>query len=1187
VGKDPSLRSPPLSIALIAGLVAVALSALGESPPDVFDASVAQRTWTIDDGLPQTSVTSIAADPQGFLWLATQGGVVRFDGRFFADVPLFSGGGFTSPRFTALAIGPDGSVWIGNEAQGLARWKDGRIRERYALSDSRRCPVKGLAFSADGDLLVAASWAGIFRFGRDGFHSRLLLDATVSCVDVAPDGTIWAGTWGNGLARIKNDRVSWIGHDPPFDRPSVSSILIDRDGVVWAGGESGELYQYANDELDIVAVPGPGSDQPIAAIAQAADGTVWTGGRGIAKWDGTRLQRVTTGGPADRELILSLFPDSHGNLWIGTRSSGVTRMSPGLFTSDLVPSGTVTTAVCRSRDDAVWVSAGCEGLYRVSNGIAEHLAVQDDLVGCSWSLYPAGDDGVYVGTWGNGLFHVRPDGTAEPVPLPLSARPGAILSLLEDSAGSLWVGTDGDGLLIVDPSGNTQQITSDQGLPADTVLDVHAAPDGSIWVGTILGIARVTAGTIVEIPGAAPLTDHHCRAIYFDREERAWIGTYGGGLAVLTDGDLRWIRAADGLPEDIVSWISEDEHGSLWLTGNRGVHQVLREDLVEWLDGDRPRFHHVTHGPGSGLTTIETNPGGWQDPDGRLWFPTVNGVTTVNPSTVPIRNQRPSPIITGVLIDGILNETDAITVPPGRHALEIRYTAIDYSHPNNLQFRFRLVGFDDAWNHVGDRRVAYFNHVPPGKYAFEVQASHFGGAWDGPVSTLSLVHRPRLHETRMATFIGLLVVVAVVALAVRTRTAMLRTRTQRLAEIIRQRTDEIQRLEARARATERMESLQALTGGLSHRLNNALMTVLGGLDQIAAGEHLSAQARTVLNRVRGAAQGAADLAGSLRATSAQDRFVSEPVDMAHVVVSTLDILQVSLRSSTRLIRDLADAVPIVAGDPSELRQLVTSLVINSNEAIPSTGGRITVGLSETAVDPRPRSARSADPSVASRFVVLTVEDTGSGMDKDVLAHACEPMFTTKETGRGLGLSTATAIVRRHSGWLHLDSQPGEGTTARVVLPADAPVAPAVEIQAVDEVAPAGGLALVVDDDPGVLETVSAMVEGLGFATAIAEDGIDAVARFQQDPAAVALAVIDLTMPRMGGMETAERLRALRPDLPIVLMSGFTVDEVSDREGRGPWSTFISKPFRADQLQAAVSSAMSDSSNDRTPPTIPP
>ncbi|MCM2250306.1 MAG: PAS domain S-box protein, partial [Geothrix sp.] len=343
------------------------------------------------------------------------------------------------------------------------------------------------------------------------------------------------------------------------------------------------------------------------------------------------------------------------------------------------------------------------------------------------------------------------------------------------------------------------------------------------------------------------------------------------------------------------------------------------------------------------------------------------------------------------------------------------------------------------------------------------------------------------------------------------------------------------------RQTQKLESLGVLAGGIAHDFNNLLTVVLGNLN--LAQMHLpeTAPARPYLANMEATVLRATELTKQMLAYSGRGHFVVRPHDLNAVVRDLTHLLVVSISKKVRLQLDLEATLPAIQADVAQLQQVVMNLVTNASDAIGDREGAIHVSTSAWVLDERAlRAEYRVEAPVPGRHVILEVEDTGCGMAPEVLERIFDPFFTTKATGRGLGLSAMLGILRGHGAGLNIASCVGRGSRFRLCFPAvTAPVPPKTLEDPAPGQGPAHGLVLLVDDEERILQTTGLALEALGFQVVAAQDGLEALERFQEHRQELRLVLMDLTMPRMDGREALHAMRELDPSVPVVLSSGFS------------------------------------------------
>jgi PAS domain S-box-containing protein len=363
-------------------------------------------------------------------------------------------------------------------------------------------------------------------------------------------------------------------------------------------------------------------------------------------------------------------------------------------------------------------------------------------------------------------------------------------------------------------------------------------------------------------------------------------------------------------------------------------------------------------------------------------------------------------------------------------------------------------------------------------------------------------------------------------------------------------------LEVQVQHAQKLESLGVLAGGIAHDFNNLLVGILGNA-QLAQRPRTSASRDDCLRDIVQAAQRAADLCRQMLAYAGRGRLALEGVDVSKLSAEIFELVRASLSKRARLVCECPPGLPLIEGDPTQLRQVVMNLVTNASDALGDGDGVITL-----------RAGMAGDE------VYVEVQDTGSGMDAETRHRMFDPFFTTKPRGSGLGLSAVLGIVRRHRGEIHVDSELGRGTTVRVTLPAATGCAEASPEPPTPPSTTVGRTVLVVDDEPLVRNVARTVLEDAGHRVLVAADGVEALAVYDRDPEAIDAVVLDVTMPNLDGRQTLAQLHARDPGLPVVLASGFDPSAGERaRWGAEAATQFVAKPYQIDALLAALERAL--------------
>jgi PAS domain S-box-containing protein len=529
----------------------------------------------------------------------------------------------------------------------------------------------------------------------------------------------------------------------------------------------------------------------------------------------------------------------------------------------------------------------------------------------------------------------------------------------------------------------------------------------------------------------------------------------------------------------------------------------------------------------------------------------------------------------GIIIHSNRSASGLLRVPP--RFLPGKALATYVANEDRPRFRSLIAAIPGD----GRSRTAAFKLQPREGDIIEVELTYSAGRpAAGAANQIRWMARDVTEHERMARQIRALN--AQLESRVAAQTADL-SEAQRLARELVEKEQDARRAaeasEAQSRHVQKLESIGVLAGGIAHDFNNLLHVVLGNADIALSNLSTGSPAREPLEEVVRATLRAADLTRQLLAYSGKGAFVVRHLDLSTEVREMATLLRTSISKQAVLAWELASDLPAISADPTQVRQVVMNLITNASDALGESGGTITLRtgtahLEELEQQRFGRPPHGEDPAERDHgpLVYLEIGDTGQGMSPDTLSRIFDPFFSTKFSGRGLGLAAVMGIVRSHRGFIRIRTEPGNGTTFRVLFPAVGGAAPKVQKPSAERSEWRGsGTILVVEDEEGVREVAERMLQDIGFETIGAEDGRHALDLMQELGDRVTAVLLDLSMPRMGGAETFRRLREMKPDLPILMMSGYTEQVVAPQfNNSGPGTTgFLQKPFLAEDLIAVL------------------
>jgi signal transduction histidine kinase/ligand-binding sensor domain-containing protein len=713
--------------------------------------------WTNENGLPVTSVRGICQGPEGYLWLATYDGLVRFDGVRFVPFNKSNTDGILSDRFLRLVCGHDGGFWGPTEGQGLTHYSKGHFRTYTERDGLDSTSFIGLTEDEAGNLWVLTG-TGLHRWDRrtDRFVS---LDRKEYPYDhflpSAPMLPVAAGFEQSGTGFYSRDaeglHVFDQGRKADYRIPAewrlADEITRRSDGSLWLKLENGEVARISGDRWSLQRrdqVAGLNRDSGIPPGSDRPNSSEW------------RQTLSTPGVLPDIRFRRAMLEDREGNIWIGTEVHGLYRLRERriqvLSVGDGLPGRNLFTTL-QTKDGAVWIGALGDGLSRYFNGRFTTV-----LPGFISSIAEDREGRLWV----NGNPYQQQNGRLIQLAGGLGEA-GGVKVTHEDRRGVMWLGGP-EGLRRREAGGTWRLLTKNDGLAGNDFQVIVDARDGGMWAAGIGGLSYVGEdGRIRAWTEQDGLPSNHVRSLYEDSGGVLWIGTYDGGLGRFERGRLTRYSVRDGLFDKGVFQILEDGRGNLWFSCNRGIYRVNKQQLNDFAAGRTRSVTSFPYGRQDGMRNEECNggfsPAGFKAPDGRLWFPTQDGVAIVDPEKIAVAPKPPPVLIESVLLDqGAVAIDQPVRIHPGQSNLEIQYTGLRLLNSAQIRFRYQLVSLDRDWVDVGARRTAYYQHVPPGSYTFRVTAAMADGAWNDRAAELSIVVLPPYYQTWWFRLLGALAV---------------------------------------------------------------------------------------------------------------------------------------------------------------------------------------------------------------------------------------------------------------------------------------------------------------------------------------------------------------------------------------------------------------------------------------------
>ncbi|MCP4688311.1 MAG: response regulator, partial [Desulfobacterales bacterium] len=1154
--------------------------------PDKAMTQYMQTTWTSKSGLPGDSITDLFQDAMGYIWIGTYGGPVRFDGVKFEIITKYNSEGFTGSSARAIIEDRRGVFWIGTNGNGVARLKAG---EFSMFSEEQRLPnnsIRSLFEDRDGVVWVGTT-KGVGRLKGD---EVVFIDAPPSCdctVEMffqGSEGTLWFGSNRGGLYKLENKAFVLDERFRELSRRVILSMLEDREGNLWMGTRDHGVYAMKKGRLIHHGAPEGLMTKTVNSMLEGSRGGIWMGtDNGLYRFFKGKFDAYFEKDGLNNNIIEKILEDREGNLWVGTSRGGLAKLSEGKLLTWSVPEGLVhnkVNAILQDRRGSCWIGT---------------------------------DSGLSV--FRDGKFIVHP--AAE------TLRGVRIRHIYEDRSGAIWLSTYSDlGVLRVSGA-ETRSFSVREGVSTNNCRVTFEDSDGNIWVGTQKGLNRIRDGAITSYTVKDGLENDYIMCIGEDSSGNLWIGTDGGGVALFKDGEFttyttreglagnvvfkvfrdsrgRMLIAANegvslfkdgaffnftvkqGLLADAVFQIIEDDRERLWFTSDAGISAVGLDEFTACAEGRRDfvkmKLYDDTDGVRAGVTPVSW---GAKDSDGRIWFPTMDGVARIDPGRIPVNRVPPRIFIKEISVDDVSFAPGEIGVlDPDYKRIIFKFTALSFQVPEKVTFQYMLEGFDETWSEPTTRRETSYTTLAPGEYVFHVKAANNDGVWSEQTARLAFSQEPYFYQTVWFYILVPFSAMGMVGVGFYLRTKTLRKRQIKLKRLLRERTRDLEiekeaLKKARVAAEDANRAKSEFLANMSHEIRTPMNAIIGLL-HLSLATDLTARQHDYLTKIHASCFSLLQIINDILDFS---KIEAGKMEIERVTFRLDDVLgnlsnlvggNAAEKGLELLFRISPDAPGRLVGDPLRLAQVLINLTNNAVKFTETGEVEVSAALEKEDAD-----------HVTLRF---SVRDTGVGLDESQMGKLFQAFSqvdsstTRKYGGSGLGLVISKTLVEMMGGEISAESAPGKGSVFTFTA-SFGRCAPEKE-EAFTPPPDLHGLhVLVVDDNERAHDVLREMLTRFSFrvgAAASGEEGIDLLEDASRGGAPYDLVLMDSNMPGVSGIEASRRIKvsaALARRPKVLLMSASTTEEMVRQAENGWFDAFLVKPFHQSVLFDAIMEAL--------------
>ncbi len=743
---------------LLSRLLTSAIALAVDTPPTTY----VERTWQVQDGLPEQTVQAFAQTRNRYLWIGTTGGLLSFDGARLVLYDRDNTPAFTENNVFNLMVARDDTLWIATEGGGLIRYKEGIFRS-FSAKDGLMNDFVRVVYQDRKGLVWIGTDNGLFRFSGERIervdNGGSIPSIAVHAIHEDRQGRLWVG--GSRLLRVIGNTAQEFRLQGEGSQNRVKSITQTRDGTLWVGTIGG-LYRKLSGSDSFHRISD--TSGTVRFLRETSDGTLWIGtiGHGIYKYREHRFSQITGPDNLPSNTALNLFEDVENNIWIGTQA-GMLRLSKTPVQTVALPDAADYDAetVYQDHNGDLWVAAA--NLFRFHRG----KVAQVHFPGISGvrvrNVFRDHEGALWIGTEGRGVFRQNGARLAH-----YMTKKGLVnnfvRAFLQGRDGSVWIATD-EGVSRWRPEGFSNYQMRD-GLCYFSTRTLWEDRNSDVWIGTDRGVSHFHGDSFAKDTVTQALKNEKIWAIREDSDGGLWFGTRTGGLYRWRSGKLTHYTTAQGLASNSIYELLEDRRGNFWISGPNGISVINRRELDVIAENPSHPLSLTLYGISDGLETTQLygaeKPGGVVTSQDEVWFASNKGLVRVSLHQTQPFGSVPV-VIDQVLADGLeTRNRPSISLAPDNAKIEVHYSVIQLRSQERVRFRYRLVGFDKSWTEASSRRVAYYTNLPPGNYQFRVAAFEMNNPQQISETSVAIVQRPHFYRTSWFLGCCLLLLVALV-----------------------------------------------------------------------------------------------------------------------------------------------------------------------------------------------------------------------------------------------------------------------------------------------------------------------------------------------------------------------------------------------------------------------------------------